>query len=284
MSPEMIQGILTSSSKTENELSQEIIVPCLHAFSIRNGYRLRDIRFTGGTSELGNDIQYYEVFGPDHLRFYTGIQVKKGNVSQSDAGNVIRQGEEAFEKTISDIRSGQTYRINRWVLLGTGSVTQPAQQQIIEKLKRYGKPIHFWDGLWLSALIMEHFYNDFVQRLGVEPQLAASQNRQTILWDPDRPIILAENFCKLAFTTLDIRRAVHELAVGIFLTVRPRDRNIPSVRCVIRSNAEELIIDSLHSQLQPYLLHMNAGDNVEAMVLDNSRPIDILARGYLDVL
>ena len=55
-------------------------VPCLNAFSVRNSLRLRDIRFVGGASELGNYIEFYELFGPDLLRFYTGVQAKKGNV------------------------------------------------------------------------------------------------------------------------------------------------------------------------------------------------------------
>ncbi len=69
MSPEMIQRVLISSGWEENRISQEIIVPCLHQYSLRNGFKLVDIKFTGGISELGNDIEYYENFGPDMLRF-----------------------------------------------------------------------------------------------------------------------------------------------------------------------------------------------------------------------
>lgn len=280
----MIQQILLDSDWREDKLSKEIFVPCLQAFSIRNGLRLRDVRFCGGTSELGNDIEYYEVLGPDFFRSYTGIQVKKGTVSQSDAGELIRQGEEAFEKDIADIGSGQTYRLGRWVVAATGSVTDPAQREILKRLQRYGKPIHFWDGLKLGALIMEYFYREFVERMGVSAFVAASNNLQTCLWDPDKPIPIAENFASADFQELDISKAAHEVAAGLLLTVRPRDKNLPSVCCIIRSSIDEITIDSVQSQLHPYLLRLAQPDKVEAILLDPTRPVDILARGYVDIL
>ena len=78
MSPEMIRQILLESEWQENKITQHVLVPCFNAFSMRNSLKLRDIRFVGGASELGNDIEFYELFGPDLLRFYTGVQVKRG--------------------------------------------------------------------------------------------------------------------------------------------------------------------------------------------------------------
>ena len=142
MSPEMIQRVLISSGWEENRISQEIIVPCLNQYSLRYGFKLVDIKFTGGTSELGNDIEYYENFGPDMLRFYTGIQVKKGNLGQSETTALVIQGAQAFDKTITDTSNGQSYRINRWIVVTTGEISPQAKEYIIQQLKRYAKPIH----------------------------------------------------------------------------------------------------------------------------------------------
>ena len=281
MSPEIIQHILMSTKWAEDQISKKILIPCFNIYSVRNGLKLRDIKFTGGSSELGNDIEYYEIFGPDKLRFYTGIQVKKGSINQSESVQLITQGIEAFEKEIKDTSNGQVYRINRWIVTATGKITNQAQEKIIQQLERYAKPIHFWDGLKISALIMEFFYREFVEIMGVDNRLAASENLITNYWDPDDPQIITKGFAAASFKKLDISRAVPPIAFGVLLTVKPNDKNIPSVKCVIRSSLDEIIIDSLQSQLQPYLLKLKGQDTVEGMILDKNRPVDILGRGYI---
>ena len=284
MSPEMIQQILLHTPWVENDISRKILVPCLHSYSVRNGYRLRDVRFTGGGSELGNDIQYYELLGPDLLRFYTGIQLKKGDVTQSSCRDLIRQGEEAFGKDIDDIGTGQSYRINRWVVAATGKVTDPAQREIMKNLDRYAKPVHFWDGTKIGDLIMTYFYREFIEVMGIDAIYAASDNIRSMLFDPDSPITIAKNFSSDHFTVIDTSRAAPGIAAGLLLTVKPTGKNLPSTQCIVRSACDEITIDSVQSQLQPYLLRMNPDDEVEAMVLDTTRTVDILARGYMDIL
>jgi hypothetical protein len=78
MSPHQIQEILDSSALSENDISKQLFVPCLQKISMMNSYSLRDVRFTGGSYEKGTDIEYYEIMGPDKLRFYPGIQAKRG--------------------------------------------------------------------------------------------------------------------------------------------------------------------------------------------------------------
>src|SRR5262245_45828635 len=141
MSTQMIQQVLSATTLKENELSERLLVPCLAAISVREGLTLRGLRFTGGISELGNDIEYYEMFGPDSLRFWTGIQVKKGDVGQGHATELIKQGMQAFDKDILDPSSGHKYRINRWVIAATGDITAPAKTEIQKQLDRYAKPI-----------------------------------------------------------------------------------------------------------------------------------------------
>lgn len=284
MSPEMLSQILVQCSWPENRISQEVLVPCLNSFSVRNSLKLRDIRFVGGTSELGNDIEYYELFGPDLLRFYTGVQVKKGNISQAEAGNLSRQGAEAFDKSIADPNSGATHRINRWVVAATGKIKDSARRLICEQLNRYAKPIHFWDGLRLGTLIMEYWYREFVEAMGVDPRLAASSNVRTTYWDPDFPQELHPSFQETSFTSIDISKAKPPTSGGILLTVRPLDKNIPSAQVIVRSDVDEINIDSLQSQLQPYLLRSEDNRPIEALVLDGTRPVQLLARGFLDIL
>jgi hypothetical protein len=113
MSPHQIQEILSSSPLSENEITQQIIVPCLRKISMNNSYKFRGLQFTGGSDEEGTDIEYYEIIGPDSFRHYTGIQVKKRNVSVAAARELINQGSRAFEKEIIDPANGRPYRLHR---------------------------------------------------------------------------------------------------------------------------------------------------------------------------
>jgi len=285
MSPAMIQAILVGSPWPENQISQAILLPCLDQFSVRSGLRLRNLKFTGGASELGNDIEYYELFGPDQLRFYTGIQVKKGTIGLGESTSLVTQGIQAFDKDIVDASNGQVYRINRWIVIATGDITAPARAHVVQQLNRYAKPIHFWDGLKISELISEYYYREFVQAMGVNQYLAASENVRMSLWDPDKPLVVAEKFSSTSFVSMSVAQAAPPTASGIYLTVRPNDANMPSVTCIVRSSIHEITIDSLQSQLQAYVLRINGGaDKVEAMILEVGRSVDILARGYIDIL
>ncbi len=284
MSPEMIRQILLKSDWNENKISQQVLVPCFNSFSMRNSLKLRDIRFVGGASELGNDIEFYELFGPDFLRFYTGVQVKRGDIGQGDAGNLSRQGGEAFEKDIQDASSGASYRINRWVVAATGSISDPARREICKQLQRHAKLIHFWDGLRLSTMIMEYWYREFLEALGVDPHVAASNNVRTIYWDPDDPREIHPSLSSTTFVPIDVSAAMPPTNGGILITARPLDKNIPSVKVVVRSAVDEIVMDSVQSQLQPYLLRAEGNGEIQAMVLDATRPVQLLARGYLDIL
>ena len=285
MSPEMIQRILISCSWSENKISQEIIVPCLEQFSMKNGFQLRDLRFTGGTSELGNDIEYYENFGPDMLRFYTGLQVKKGKIGQSEATSLVTQGTQAFEKDITDTSNGQTYRMNRWIVIATGDITSNAKAEIMKQLERYAKPVHFWDGKKLSTLILENYYREFIEKVGVDELTASSQNVRSTLWDPDNPQIIEENFFSEGFRKLNAYSSAPPTAFGIFITVKAVDNNFPSsTKIVVRSGRDEVLIDSVQSQFQPYLLKIEGTDQIEAKSLEKDRRVNILCRGYIDIL
>jgi hypothetical protein len=282
MSPHQIQEILDSSALSENDISKRVIVPCLQKISMRNSYSLRNVRFTGGSYEKGTDIEYYEIMGPDKLRFYTGIQAKKGNLNQSDATQLITQGTQAFEKDITDPSEGRAYRLNRWIVTTTGNISPPAKEEIHKHLDRYGKLISFWDGAKVGEFVLGNFYQEFVNILSVDPRIAGSSSGQAVWWDPDEPQVLVSDFSSLQWSSVVVSEAVPLVsASGIFLTVKPTGGNFPPVKCAVRSSRDELLVESISSQLNPYLLGLEDGEtSIEAMLVEGNRPVDLLARGY----
>jgi len=283
MSAHQIQEILHSSALSEDEISKQIIVSLLHKISGKHSYSLRDIQFTGGRDERGIDIQYYEVMGPDKLRFYTGIQAKKKDLSISAATELINQGTQAFDKDIIDASEGRSYRLKRWIVATTGDIKQPAKEEIHRHLNRYGKPISFWDGVRVGEFILEHFYQEFVTILKVDPALAGSTSGLINWWDPDEPPVLVSNFDRTEWSRIDISEAVPPVSAGgILLTIKPTSGSLPQVKCAVRSSKDELLMESFSSQINPYLLRLEDGEtSIEAMLLEGDRPVELLAKGYL---
>jgi hypothetical protein len=208
MSPHQIQHILYnfpySETLPENEITKQIIVPCLQKISMHNAYKFRGLQFTGGSEEQGSDIEYYEMIGPDSFRHYTGIQVKKTNLGVGAAAGLITQGNRALEKDIIDPADGRTYRIHRWIVATTGTITPPAKREIQTDLARHGKPITFWDGVRLGEFILENYYSEFVNILNVPPRIAGQTASVTNLWDADNPPVLASEFTAPDWTKVDI--------------------------------------------------------------------------------
>ncbi len=280
MSPPMIKELVHSSKLNENEISKRIFIPCLQKISMRTGYSLKDIKFTGGASEKGVDIQYYESVGPDKHRLYTGIQIKKKDITQNDATELMRQGSQAFGKDIIDASTGVPYRFNRWIIAATGKITQPAQDEIYKELSRYGKLISFWDGTRIAEFILDNYYEEFIKELNINPVLAGSSNVTINWWDPDKPLVIAEKFDKNNWETFDLSKIAPVMADGIFISIAPLDKNIPSVKCAIRTSIDEIVIDSVMSQISPYMIKLERGKlELEIMLIGDYRPVRILNRG-----
>lgn len=281
MSPWSIKELLNNTGLNENEISKQILVPCFQKISMRSGYSQKDIQFTGGSPEKGVDIQYYEVVGPDKHRFYTGIQVKKKDITQGDATQLIIQGTQAFEKDIIDPSSGMDYRINRWIVATTGEIKPQAKEEIRKDLSRYGKLISFWDGIKLGELILDNYYDEFTRILNINPILAGSSNVVINWWNPDEPIVVSENFTNAEWKKLDLSSLLPPTSDGVFLTIAPLNGNLPPVQCAIRSSVDEITIESFMSQISPYLLHLKIGETqIEARIIGNNRPVKILTRGF----
>lgn len=286
MSPHQIQEILHSSPYSpplsENEITQQIIIPCLQKISMHNSYKFRGIHFTGGSEEQGTDIEYYEMIGPDSFRHYTGIQVKKRNLSVSAAAELINQGNRAFEKDIIDPADGRTYRIHRWIVATTGTISPPAKREIQTSLDRHGKPITFWDGVKLGEFILENYYSEFVNILQVPARIAGQSASVTNLWDADNPPVLASEFTATDWSSIDISPgAPPGLSSGILISAKPVGESLPSVKLAVRSSVDEVLVDSFVSRVNPFPLRLGEGEtHIEAMVVEGDRPINILANGY----
>lgn len=286
MSPHQIQEILYTFSYSEplseNEITKQIIFPCLQKISMHNSYRFRGLQFTGGSEEQGSDIEYYEMIGPDSFRHYTGIQVKKRNLSVSAATELITQGNRAFEKDIIAPADGRTYRINRWIVATTGTISPLAKSEIQTKLDRQGTQITFWDGFRLGEFILEYYYGEFVSILRVPPRIAGQSASVTNLWDADDPPVLANGFTATNWTSIDISPgAPPGLSSGILISVKPSGDSLPSVKLAVRSSIDEILVDSFASRVNAIPLRLGGGDShIEAMVVEGNRPVSILANGY----
>ena len=286
MSPHQIQEILFgfpfSPLLSENEITQQIIVPCLQKISMRNSYKFRGLHFTGGRDEQGTDIEYYEMIGPDNFRHYTGIQVKKTNISVSAARELINQGNRAFEKEIIDPADGNGYRIHRWIVVTTGTISPDAKRQIQMELARYGKPIAFWDGVRVGEHILDNFYNEFVSILQVPPAIAGQSASVTKLYDADDPLVLASEFATTDWSSVDISTAAPPgLISGLLISARPVGESLPSVKFAVRSSVDEILVDSFFSRVNPVLLKLDEGEtHIEAVLVEGNRPLTIFANGY----
>ncbi len=283
MSPYHIQHILLNSAASENQISEHVLVPCLLKISVSNNHSFRGIQFTGGSNEQGTDIEYYQIIGPDTFRHYTGIQVKKRNLSVSATRELINQGTRAFEKDIVDPADGRAYRLHRWIVATTGNITDPAKAQIHAELDRYGKPISFWDGIRVAELILEHFYNEFVSIMNVPPEMTGISSGQTTMYDPDEQHEIASDFAPARWSRVDISQMVPPTASGIYIAVKPTGGNLPPVKLAVRSSIDELLVDSFASQVSPHFIRLEPGETtIEATFVEGDRPVSILARGYLE--
>lgn len=283
ISPQMIQRLLIESKLSENELSQRIFVPCLLKMSMIMGHAFRDVKFCGGNAELGNDIEFYEVIGPDRYRFYTGIQVKKGDINQNLATDLTRQGAQAFEKSIVDPSTGHTFRFGRWIVAATGNIKAPARDIINKELTRYGKLISFWDGTKLSEFILDYFYDEFVRELGVDPIIAGSQNVTNTFYDPDNPIVLLDHFDSGNWLDIDLSQAIPPagLADAAFLMIRPHAGNSSRVIIGVKTSVDDIVIDSFMSQIYPIPVRLsNDETSCKVRLFQGTGPVKVACRGY----
>lgn len=156
------------NSLQEHKMAKDIFVPVMKKMG------LKGVKFTGGASEQGIDIEYYELTEPEKHKSYVGVQFKKGNLSYSAHGTknsikeIKNQAEEAFEKGIPDENSATTHYIGRFIVATTGIINNPARDFINKaKAKGQDRRINFWDGEKLAEYINEYWINEFVNYFNI---------------------------------------------------------------------------------------------------------------------
>jgi hypothetical protein len=160
LSEEKIVELLDSLH--EHKMAKDIFVPVLKKMG------LKGVKYTGGQDENGIDIEYYQFTEPDKVKFYVGVQFKKGNLvygaggSKNTVKEIKNQAEEAFEKEIHDIEGVSTHFISRFIAATTGEINEKARV-VIGKARQKNKErqIGYWPSTVLAEYIQNHWMAEF---------------------------------------------------------------------------------------------------------------------------
>lgn len=209
LSDDFIMGKLNSLD--EHKMAKDIFVPLLK----KKG--LKGVKFTGGTSEEGIDVEYYEESNADNSRQYAGIQFKKGDITYSSKGingtvkEIKNQAEEAFAKDICDVNSGGVDHISRFIVATTGEINENARK-MINKAKNRGEQtnISYWDKDKLSDDIRTYMQDEFMEYFNI------SEDEEDDIEYNDEYIVtedyIIENYgnlvmqCKRCINTMSLRQ------------------------------------------------------------------------------
>ena len=179
LSDELIMEKLNSLS--EHKMAKDIFVPLLK----KKG--LKSVKFTGGQSEEGIDIEYYENSMADNVKLYTGIQFKQGDITYSSRGcngtvkEIKNQAEEAFSKDIYEVNSGGVHHLFRFIVATTGIINENARK-MINKAKTKGDQTHisYWDSEKLAEDIRSFYEEEFIEYFDINEE----ENEQKV-WNEE---------------------------------------------------------------------------------------------------
>jgi Restriction endonuclease len=103
---------------------------------------------THGPMEAGKDLVFYEQNRMGEVE-YVGVQAKIGDVSASvaqpwSANILLLQTVAALNNRIDHL--GRSHYLDKYVILASGTITEPARKQIGEFLRsnKYDKRVYFW--------------------------------------------------------------------------------------------------------------------------------------------
>lgn len=169
LSDELIMEKLNSLS--EHKMAKDIFVPLLK----KKG--LKGVKFTGGQSEEGIDVEYYEKSIADNVKLYTGIQFKQGDITYSSRGSnrtvkeIKNQAEEAFSKDIYEVNSGGVHHLFRFIVATTGIINENARK-MINKAKTKGDQTHisYWDSEKLAEDIRDFYEKEFIEYFDINEE------------------------------------------------------------------------------------------------------------------
>ncbi|QWJ06919.1 MULTISPECIES: restriction endonuclease [Bacillus cereus group] len=190
----------------EHKMASEIFVPVLQKMG------LRGVKFTGGTTEYGIDIEYYELTQPENNRSYVGIQFKKGNLTYSSRGSkgtvkeVKNQAEEAFDKEIHDLEGRSLGYIGRFIVAVTGEINEQARGFIGRaRLKGNDRRIDYWDGDRLAEYIIDHWMEEFIEYFDINLDDEVSEEEVFEIVDEE---YLIENYKELIIKCIKVKSTV----------------------------------------------------------------------------
>lgn len=276
----MVRTILQKCQWDENKITKDILIPCLERYSAKNNHCLREIRFTGGAHEFGNDIEFYELSGPDQFRLYTGIQVKKGKIDQSKATLLASQGNQAFSKSILDPAINQANRITRWIAATTGEITPPAAEALSKLLSGENRLVHVWDGLKIAQIIFDNYLPDFLKMMEVWDELQHSTNVVDMMYDPDERLVIAQSLASETSHKLDLSEvAPTGIANGVYLMLEPDTDKLRTLICTIQSDMADMVIDAVASRFSPIFVPFS-GNSQPSIRFEGDRTITVICKGY----
>jgi hypothetical protein len=175
----------------------------------------KGVRYTGGASEQGIDLEYYEISQPDKKRKYTGIQFKKRNLTYGATGNrntvkqVRNQAKEAFDKEIYALDSDSQHKLHRFICAVTGEINDPARTMIGKAKREKGGQIDFWDRDYLCQLIRGNWLEEFIDYFQlIENDVEQAEEDDTAVVVDDSYI--EENYARLIGRCQRVKRTVEE--------------------------------------------------------------------------
>jgi len=191
-------------------MAKDIFVPILKKLD-----GLKGVKFTGGVTEQGIDVEYYELAQPDKKRKYAGIQFKKGDLKYGAGGNkntvkeVKNQAEEAFDKDIHAIDNDSYHRLSRFVCAVTGEINEPARAMIAKAKVEKGGQIDFWDGQYLCQLIRDHWLDEFIAYFELDDEeIAEAEEEESTVVDA---AYIEENYPKRVQRARAVKRTISNL-------------------------------------------------------------------------
>jgi hypothetical protein len=185
----------------EDRLRKEVLIPLF----VKMGFR--DVIEYHGSAEKGKDIIFSEkdAFGE---KFYTGVVVKKGDITGSASSGgamvVLNQIEQTFDEAYTDKYSLKEPVIDRCIVVTSGCIKVTAIESIRGRLKKTNldKLVKFFDGSKLVDLLDEYMPEYFFKEFkGFTADFNSMKKDFDTLNNAEKGIAL-ENLCSLIFRTI----------------------------------------------------------------------------------
>lgn len=213
----------------EHKMAKDIFVPVLKKMGCHG------VKFTGGTDEVGVDLEYYEHTQPENSKSYVGVQFKKGDLVYSSGGSknsvkeVKNQAEEAFDKEIHDIESHATLYISRFVVATTGDINEKARS-FIGKARQKGadRRIDYWTGDRLAEYIQDYWLEEFISYFDIKESEESNEKENKVIDEE----YIEENHEKLVRKCQKLRSTVDSVEWRIIrelltLTISEQGGSVP---------------------------------------------------------